>query len=119
MSFYNMAAAATEHMIVRFLRRALLAIIVAVFAIVAIYHFTIAGMIVLETRFGDLHAQLIVAAIFAALSALTITILWATGGQKAKPRAPTLSQPRETQLVMLLEAAMLGFELARKGTRSR
>ena len=40
-------------------------------------------------------------------------------GLNAKANAPVLSPQREKQLTTLVEAAMLGFELARKNTRSR
>ncbi len=119
MSLYNIAAGAADHLLRRFLRRALLALGMAAFAIVAIYHFTIAGMLALETRFGDLHAQLIVAAIYTALVAISYAILWATGRRNATSSARILNQPREVQLAMLIEAAMLGYSLARKGQRSR
>jgi type VI protein secretion system component VasK len=119
MSLYNIATAAADHLAGRFLRRALLALAMAALAIVAIYHFTVAGTLVLETYFSALHAQLIVAGIYTALAIGSYTILWATGRRNAKTHAPMLSQQREKQLTTLVEAAMVGFELARKGTRSR
>jgi hypothetical protein len=119
MSLYNIAAAATDHLLGRLLRRALLALVMAAFAIVAIYHFTIAGMLALAVRFGDLQAQLIVAAIYTALAAISYAILWAMGRKNATPSAPGLSATREMQLAMLVEAAMLGFSLTKKGKRAR
>jgi hypothetical protein len=119
MDLYNIASATTDRLLGRFLRRALLTIVMAAFAIVAIYHFTVAGMLALETRFTDLHAQLIVAAIYTALVAVSYAILWATGRKLAKARAPALSQSRETKMATLIEAAMLGYELARKNARTR
>ena len=91
MSLYNIAAAATDHLLGRLLRRALLALVMAAFAIVAIYHFTVAGMLALEAHFGDLHAQLIVAAIYTALAAISYAILWAMGRKNATSSAPALS----------------------------
>ena len=119
MSLYNIAASATDHLVGRFLRRALLAIAMAALAVVAIYHFTVAATLALETHFSDLHAQLIVAAIYTALVIVSYAILWATGRRSAKVRVPALSPQREQQLTMLVEAAMLGFELAKKRARSR
>jgi hypothetical protein len=119
MNLYNIFATAAGHLVGRFVLRTLTAIIMAAFAAVALYHFTIAGMLALATRFSDLQTQLIVAAIYAAISITGLTILWAMKRRKAKPSAPVLSERREMQLAMLIEAAMLGFELARKGTRSR
>jgi hypothetical protein len=101
------------------MRRALLGLAMAALAVVAIYHFTVAATLALETRFSDLHAQLIVASIFTALSGLSYAILWAIRRKPAEAKAPVLSQSRETKLAMLIEAAMLGFELAKKGRRSR
>jgi hypothetical protein len=119
MSLYNIATAAADHLAGRFLRRALLGLAMAALAVVAIYHFTVAGTLALEYHFSDLHAQLIVAGIYTALASVSYAILWATGHRSAKTRTPVLNQQREKQLSNLVEAAMLGFELAKKGTRSR
>jgi lysylphosphatidylglycerol synthetase-like protein (DUF2156 family) len=119
MSLYNIATAAADHLVGRFLRRTLLALAMAALAVVAIYHVTVAGTLALENHFSDLHAQLIVAAIYAALASVSYAILWATGRKSAKTRTPVLSQQREKQITTLVEAALLGFEMARKGTRSR
>jgi hypothetical protein len=119
MGLYNIAAAATDHLVGRLLRRALLAFLMAAFAIVAIYHFTVAGMLALEALYGALHAQLIVAGIYSAAAAMSLAILWASGRKIAIPRAAVPSQPREAQLAMLVEAVMLGYSLARKGEHTR
>ena len=119
MNLQSIAAAVAKHLFGRLLRRALLVLAIAALAVVALYHFTAAGMLALEMRFSDLHAQLIVAGIYTALAAIALTILWATRHPRAKSSAPELNHQRETQLVMLVEAAMLGYELARKGTSSR
>ncbi len=117
MSLYTIAANAAYHLVGRLLRRALFALALAGFAIVALYHFTAAGTLALETRFNDLQAQLIVAGIYAALVAIGCAGLWATGRRRAKPEAPAVSKPREMQLAMILEAAMRGYSLARKRAR--
>lgn len=101
----------------RILRRALLALLVAVFAVVAIYYFTVAGSIALETEYGLLHARLIVGGIYAAL-AISCAIWWAIQGSTATSNAPALSGQRDMQIAMLVEAVMLGYALARKGTRA-
>jgi hypothetical protein len=119
MNLQTIAAAVASHLFGRLLRRALLGLVMAALAIVAIYHFTVAGMLALETRFDALHAQLIVAAIYSALAVISLTILWVTGRHRAKARAPLLTHQREMQVATLIEAAMLGYELARKGTSSR
>src|SRR5471032_2979873 len=77
MNLQSIAATVANHLFGRLLRRALLALAIAALAIVALYHFTAAGMLALESRFSDLHAQLIVAGIYTVLAAIALTILWA------------------------------------------
>ena len=83
----------------------------------ALYFFTVAGTIALETRYGALDARVIVGAIYAAVAIIT-TIVWATRGKPASSSAPVLSGQREMQIAMLVEAVMLGYALARKGDRA-
>ena len=101
----------------RIFRRALLALLVAVFAVVAIYYFTAAGSIALETEYGLLHARLIVGGIYAAL-AIACAIWWAVQGKTAMSSVPALGGKRDMQIAMLIEAVMLGYALARKGPRA-
>jgi len=85
------------------------------FALVALYHFTVSGTLALEARFGVVQAHLIVAGAFTAAVLVTVAILAATK-TKALP-TPTngmLSEPRHMQIAMLVEAVMLGYSLARK-----
>jgi hypothetical protein len=100
------------------LRRALLALAIAAFAIVSIYQFTCAGTLALQAEYGAIYAYLIVAGIYAAL-ALAGCLWWAMQGRSAKSSAPVVGQTRELQLIMLVEAAMLGYALAQKGERAR
>lgn len=100
----------------RYLVFALLAV---VFALVAIYHLTIAGIFALEAQVGVLYARLIIAGVFAALTAASAGMLWVMM-RKAAKRAPVLEpKPKHEQLAMVIEAAILGFEAARKGTRAK
>jgi len=112
-------AVAAEHLVGRLLRRSLIAATMAVCAVVALYHFTIAGTIALQGQYGDLYARLIVGGIYALLSIVSLSILWA---MRPKPTAPdgtpVLRHEREMQLVMLVEAVMLGYALARKRERA-
>jgi len=101
------------------LRRGLLAGVIAVLAITAIYHFTIAGMLTLETQYGALHAQLIVAAIYTAFAAAACGILWAMRNRRPTAGPPKHRISREDKIAMLVEAAMLGFARSRKGERAR
>jgi predicted membrane-bound mannosyltransferase len=116
----HIASVAVDHLLGRLIRRALLAAAIAIFAVVAIYHFTVAGTLALDAQFGELEAQLIVGAIFAAAALIAFGILWAMRGQRTASSTPILSDnPREMQLVMLVEAVMLGYSLARKREPAR
>jgi type VI protein secretion system component VasK len=119
MNFNNLIAAATTRLLGRMLRRALVVAVMGVCAMIALYHFTIAGNIALAGQFGDLNARLIIGAAYTAIALISFVILWAMRSKPAGPATPVLSKPAETQLVMLVEAAMLGYAMARKGERAR
>lgn len=119
MQLEQIAAMTVSHLFGRMLRRAIAALLMAIFLMVAIYHFTIAGTIELETQFGGLYARLIIGGIYTVLALISLAIFFALRGKAANGAAtPALSQPREMQLVMLIEAVMLGYALARKGERA-
>ncbi len=118
MRLENGADLAFAHLFGRIFRRASLAVIVAAVAVVALYNFTVAGTIALETQYGALDARVIVGAIYAAV-AIVIAIVWAARGRPASSSAPVLSGQRDIQIAMLVEAVMLGYALARKGDRAR
>jgi len=82
-SLANIAAAATEQLAAKHLSRLLAALSMALFALIALYHFTIAGMLELEIQFGALNARLIVAGIYTALTLASVAILWADGRKAA------------------------------------
>jgi hypothetical protein len=113
----QMTEIAADHLFGRLIRRALMALAFAGLGIVALYYFTAAGSIALETQYGTLSAYLVVGAIYAAL-AIIVAILWAIRGKAANSSAPVLSNQRDMQIAMLVEAVMLGYALARKGTRA-
>ena len=106
----------------RLLRRAIGAALLALFALIAVYYFTVAGTLALEAEFSVLNARLIVAAIYTAAALVVLIVLWAT---RTKPlitdeTAAALASPRNAQMMMLIEAVMLGYSLARKpGDRVR
>lgn len=115
----QIVALTVSHLFGRMLRRAVAAVLVAIFLMIAIYHFTIAGTIELETQFGALHARLIIGGIYTVLALISLAVFFALRARPANgAAAPALSQPREMQLVMLVEAVMLGYSLARKGERA-
>jgi type VI protein secretion system component VasK len=118
MNFNTLAAAVANRLLGRMLRRALVVVVMGLCALIALYHFTIAGNIALTGQFGDLNARLIIGAVYAAIALISLVILWAMRS-KSDAAAPALSKPAERQLVMLVEAVMLGYATARKGQRAR
>lgn len=117
----HLAISAIEQVAGRLARRLLVALVMAIFALVSVYYFVSAGEIELAMRFGVLNAQLIMGAIFTAAALIALIVLWTMGRRSTNNKAnmPTLSGQREMQLVMLVEAVMLGYALARKGDRTR
>jgi len=114
----QIVAAAADHVVGRLLRRVLLLLLMAGCAIVALYHFTVAGNMSLAGQYGDLYARLIVGGIYAALALILFGVAWAIKGRPTKiAPAPALAGQREMQLVMLVEAVMLGYTLAKKRQR--
>lgn len=118
MNFNNSIAAAATRLLGRMLRRMLVVVVMGVCALVAFYHFTIAGHIALTGQFSDLDARLIIGAAYATMALISLVILWAMRS-KSGSTTPVLRKPAEMQLVMLVEAVMLGYALARKGHRAR
>lgn len=113
---------AINHLFGRLLRRAIGAALLALFTLIAVYHFTVAGMLALEAEYGVLHARLIAATAYTAAALIVLIVLWMT---RTKPliqdqAAGALMSPRNMHIAMLVEAVMLGYSLARKsGDRVR
>ena len=97
----------------RLLRRALLVVGIAALAVVALSYLAGAGMIALEVRYGALYANLIMAGIFAAGSAISGIAWWMARRRPIRAQAVAATSPQPMQLAALLEAAMLGYTLAR------
>jgi len=114
----QIVAMAANHFVARLLRRAAVAAALAIFAVIAVYHFTIAGTIALDGQVGALDARLIVGGIYAGLALIMLAVLWAMRARPPKEITPALKNGREMQLVMLVEALMLGYTLARKRERA-
>jgi len=114
----QIVAMAANHFVARLLRRVIAAVALLIFAVIAVYQFTIAGMIALDGQVGVLNTRLIVGGIYAALAVAALIALWALRGKPASSATPALNNPRELQLVMLVEAVMLGYSLARKRERA-
>ncbi len=120
MHLSHIVAAGADHLVGRLLRRALVVVLMGTCAIVALYYFTIAGNFALAGQFGDLKARLVIGAIYAALASIAFVAMWAMRAKSAKIAAKAaVGKPREMQFVMLLEAVMLGYALARKDERAR
>jgi hypothetical protein len=104
----------------RLIRRAAGFALLVLFALIALYHFTVAGTMALEGVYGMLHARLIVAAIYLAATLIVLISLWATRTKPLINATPVdaLAAPRDMQVAALIEAAMLGYTMARK-TRER
>ena len=116
----QIASVAADHLLGWLIKRALAAAAIVIFALVAIYHFTAAGTLALNAQVGELRAQLIVGGAYAAAALVTTIILWAMRARPSPISAPVPSEnTREMQLVMLVEAVMLGYSLARKREPAR
>ena len=115
----DIADLTVKHLFGRLLRRALGAALLAALAVVAFYYATSAGMLALAIKFGTLYAYLIMAAIYAAAAMIVLIALWATRSKPAASLSQSaasspLASPRNMQIVMLIEAAMLGYSMAKK-----
>ncbi|MBI2716671.1 MAG: hypothetical protein HYX37_19825 [Rhizobiales bacterium] len=122
MRFAHITEIALDYVFGRLLRRAIVVALFVLCALIAIYHFTVAGTLALEAEYGLLYARLIVAAVYTAASLIALIVLWAT---RTKPLLENqvdgaLITPRNAQMAMLIEAALLGFTLGKKtGSRVR
>jgi hypothetical protein len=119
MQIEHIAGVVFDRIFGRILRRALLVVMFAIFALVALYHFTNAGTIGLEIRFGAMQAQLIIAGIYTAFALVSLAIWWGLARKTAVADRPAATVPREMQMAMLVEAVMVGYSLAKKNQRTR
>jgi len=120
MQLSDITAATVSAVAGRLVRRLAAATAVVLFALVALYHFTSAGLVALQMNFGLLQALLIVGAAYAAAAAVLRVTLFAT--RRKTPitgSAPGTLSSRNMQITMLLEAVMLGYMLANKTGRTR
>jgi hypothetical protein len=119
MQIEHIAGVAFDRIFGRILRRALSLLVFAIFALVALYHFTSAGTTGLEVRFGAMQAQLIVAGIYTAFALVSLAIWWGFARKSAIAGGPAVTVPREMQMAVLVEAVMIGYSLAKKSERTR
>ncbi len=111
-----MITQAAGHLLGRLVRLALVGAVIAVAALIALYHFTVAGTLALELQYGLINARLIVGGIYVAVVAVALIVLWSMRRKPVEPAA-ALPLPRETQFAMLVEACMAGYALGRKTDR--
>jgi apolipoprotein N-acyltransferase len=109
----QVAGSVLDQLFGRMLRRVVLAVVFVALAIIALYHFTIAGTLALEQHFTAIEARLIVGGIYGFI-ALVCAICWLILGRPASARTPALAQHRDMQIAMLVEAVMLGYALSRR-----
>lgn len=108
-----------DRLVGRLLRRAALVAVIALCTLVAVYQFTIAGYFVVQANYGDVEAHLFVGAVYTFLALVGAAIIWAMRNRPARAATPAaLAGQREMQLIMLVEAVMLGYTLARKAHRT-
>lgn len=105
----------------RLLRRLAWLSVGALFALIALYHLTIAGMVALSAQFGILNARLIVAAVYLVVAAVAFVMF-----KMMRPKNLTIAQAKSArgdepeqaaQIASLVEALTLGYSLARKPKR--
>ena len=115
MRINQIAEIAVEHLLGRIIRRMLIAAVFALCAIAALYQFTAASLLALEAPYGPLDARLIVGVAYAVIGMIALAAFWVNrSGRGVEASSKAVTAPRELQLVMLVEAVMLGYELARK-----
>lgn len=118
MRLEHIAGVAFGHLFGRILRRGVLILAVAASVVVAIYHFTVVGTLMLEANYSVIVAQTVVGVFYAFLALVLLAIWWTMGRHTARTATPAFTVPREVQVAMLVEAVMLGYALARKGGRA-
>jgi hypothetical protein len=119
MRIEHIAGNAVGYLLGPLIRRAVMMLIIGSCSIVAVYHFSVAGMFALDAEYGPLQARLIIAAIYAAVALITLAaFLVARHKVRAVATTPILDAPREMRIAMLVEAVMLGYALARKSDRA-
>jgi hypothetical protein len=112
---------AITQLIGRLIRRLIAMAALALVALVAVYHLTVAGTLELEKLFGLVNARLIVTAIYVVIALVIFAVLFATRAKPApapKRKAGIADAPPDARIAMLIESLMLGYSLARGKSRS-
>jgi hypothetical protein len=116
MQLNDLASTTLNQLFGRLLRRALGVVLLAAFAVIALYYANGAATLALALSYGALYAYMIMAAIYAVLALIVFTVLWANRAKHVVVEKPegALGSPRNMQIAMLIEAVMLGYSLSRK-----
>jgi hypothetical protein len=96
----------------RLIRRAVAAMLLALFALCTIYQLTAAGTQHLADLYGPVNARLMVAAVYAVAALAAFGFLFATRG-KPTVAETELGKPRALRIAMLMESILFGYALAR------
>jgi hypothetical protein len=115
MRLEHVVSQAINQLMGRLVRRAIIMTLLGLFALAAIYHFSVAGIIALEGIFGALYARLIIAGVDLVIALVFFGVLYMT---RAKPltvkKRPGISRaPQDVQIAMLIESVLQGYALAR------
>jgi fucose 4-O-acetylase-like acetyltransferase len=119
MQINQIAGLAYDRLVGRIVRRTALMTAIALCTLIAVYQFTVAGSLVVQAHYGSIEAHLFVGAVYAFVALVGAATFWAIRNRPARAATPAaLAGQREMQLIMLVEAVMLGYTLARKAHRA-
>ena len=115
MRLEHVVSQAINQLMGRLLRRVVIMALLGLFALAAIYNFSVAGILALEGVFGALYARLIIAGVDLAIAAAFFGVLYVTRSKPlaAKPRPGISRAPQDVQIAMLIESVLQGYALAR------
>ncbi len=114
MGLEQIASTAFRKPLARMMQRAAIAALVGLFALVALYHLTVAGSVALEVRYGAIYAHLIIAGVFAAAALIAVAILLAMRTRTPPPVERIALSERAARIAMIVEAVLLGYAATRK-----
>jgi hypothetical protein len=115
MRLEHVVSQAINQLMGRLLRRVIVMTLLGLFALAAIYHLSVAGIIALEVVFGALYARLIIAGIDLVIALAFFGVLYMTRAKPlvAKHRPGISRAPQDVQIAMLIESVLQGYALAR------
>lgn len=117
MALTDLAGAALSRVVGHLARRVAGWLLVAIFALAAIYQATVAISVALELEFGVVEAHLMIAAFYAIAAILTLAVLWVTARSSALAYEKRMSIeriPPELQITTIVEAMLLGYAMSRR-----